>query len=34
MQDTLQVSGRLSEETLPERARDGLLSAFRAWKRS
>jgi anti-sigma factor RsiW len=34
MRDTLRVSGQLSEETLPEKARDGLLAAFRAWKRS
>jgi hypothetical protein len=34
MRDTLRATGRLSEESLPEAARDELLRAFRAFKKA
>jgi anti-sigma factor RsiW len=33
MKDTLRAAGRLTEESLPDGARDRLLAAFRNWKR-
>lgn len=33
MGDTLRVAGRLSEESLPVGAEEGLLRVFRDWKR-
>lgn len=32
MRDTLRVAGRLSEESLPEPAREDLLRVFRGWR--
>ena len=34
MRKTIQVVGRLSEESIPSDARDTLLQAFRHWKKS
>jgi anti-sigma factor RsiW len=34
MRDTLRVAGRLSEASLSDPARESLLAAFRAWKKS
>jgi predicted anti-sigma-YlaC factor YlaD len=32
MQQTLKITGKLSEEQVPVEARDELLAAFRGWK--
>jgi anti-sigma factor RsiW len=34
MREVAEALGGLSEETIPPRARDGLLAAFRDWKRA
>jgi anti-sigma factor RsiW len=34
MRQTVRLLGNLTEDTVPPRARDGLLAAFRDWKRS
>ena len=33
MRETVKLAGRLSEETLPSRAKETLLAAFRDWHR-
>jgi anti-sigma factor RsiW len=33
MRETIRLSGRLSEETLPSGSKEKLLDAFRGWKR-
>ena len=33
IQDTVRITGTLTEESLDPRARDELLAAFRTWKR-
>ena len=33
MRRTIQLSGRLTEESVPEEGRDRLLEAFRNWKK-
>jgi len=33
MRETVRLTGRLSEETLPAGSKEALLNAFRGWKR-